>query len=196
MSDTETKRPRGWATAWARGTETKRLVLRALARGDYEAWRDGYLSRRPARHPYDSGPIARERLTRKEFDWLVKHHDKLARRDAVYVLTAFVKRSGRHVGVFDIATILRRDIGWANIGYGVHNHLQGRGYATEAIAAAVAFGLGGLGYHRIEAAVRPDNHPALASARAAGMEHEGLRKKFWLDPDGWADHEIFVAIGT
>jgi [ribosomal protein S5]-alanine N-acetyltransferase len=58
------------------------------------------------------------------------------------------------------------------------------------------FGLSGLGFHRIEAAIRPDNVPAIACANAAGMEYEALRRSFWLDDDGWADHEIFVSIGT
>jgi RimJ/RimL family protein N-acetyltransferase len=161
---------------------------------DHAAWAERYGSRRAPRHRYDSGPIAPEHLTEERFQAWVKRHGRLARDDDTYVLAAFSARSGRHLGTFDLSTIRRNDNGWANIGYGIHNRFQGRGYGREGLAAMLAFGLNALGYHRIEAAVRPDNASAIACAKAAGMAHEGLRRSFWLDDDGWADHEIFVSI--
>ncbi len=137
-----------------------------------------------------------ERLGEDRFDALVARHERLARRDDVYVLAAFAVRTGKHVGTFDLSTIRREDNAWANVGYGIHNGFQKRGHGSEGLRAVLAFGFDVLAYHRIEAAIRPDNGPAIACAKAAGMTREGLRRSFWLDDDGWADHEIFVAIAA
>ncbi len=188
------RRGRDWLRTWRSGVRTSRLVLRALAAGDHGSWAAGYQSRSAQSYRYDMGPVAAERLGRQHFEALVLRHEKLAHRDDVYVLAAFDAVSGEHLGAFDLSTTRRKDNSWANIGYGIHNRFQGRGFGAEGLRAALGFGFSVLAFHRIEAAIRPDNDPALACAKAAGMEQEGLRRSFWLDDDGWADHEIFVAI--
>lgn len=192
--DAKSRRRRDWRAGQDNGIETERLLLRGLRGRDFQSWRTGYSSRRAAQSPYDSGPVGPERLRRARFNALVRRHEQLAIRDQVYVLTAFARSSSTHIGTFDLSTIRRKDNGWANVGYVVHNHHQRRGYGLEGLVAVLRYGMTSLGYHRIEAAIRPDNAAAIALARRAGMAHEGLRRSFWLDADGWADHEIFVAI--
>jgi [ribosomal protein S5]-alanine N-acetyltransferase len=192
----ESRRARTWPARLKAGIETERLVLRGLVRTDYQSWRSGYAGRYPARTAYDHRPVAANRLRRKTFDTLVSRHARLAARDQVYVLAAFTRRASEHIGTFDLATIRRPDVGWANVGYVVHNQHQRRGFGREALTAVLRFGLDVLGFHRIEAAIRPDNDAAIALARAAGMEYEAIRRSFWLDEDGWADHAIFVVIAA
>jgi len=194
MGRAGSRRRRDWPDGWTNGIRTERLILRALSKRDYNAWRSGHASRRPAQHRYDHGPVATDRLGRAQFNALAARHERLARRDRVYVLTAFTRGAGEHVGTFDLSIIRRKDTGWANVGYVIHNHHQRLGYGAEALRAVLDFGLASLGFHRIEAATRPDNAPAIACAKSAGMELECLRRSFWLDDDGWADHEIFVTI--
>src|SRR5262249_46594509 len=192
----ESRRARTWPVRLKAGIETERLVLRGLVKNDYQSWRSGHAGRYPARSVYDHGPLAADRLSRKAFDELVSRHARLAARDRVYVLAAFTRGASEHIGTFDLATIRRPDVGWANIGYMVHNQHQRRGFGREALTAVLRFGLEVVGFHRIEAAIRPDNDAAIALAKAAGMEYEGIRRSFWLDEDGWADHAIFVMIAA
>ena len=192
----ESRRARTWPARLKTGIKTERLVVRGLVGADYQSWRSGYAGRYPARSTYDRGPVAADRLRRRAFDTVVSRHARLAALDQVYVLAAFTHGASEHIGMFDLATIRRPDVGWANVGYMVHNQHQRRGFGREALTAVLRFGLDVLGFHRIEAAIRPDNDAATALARAAGMEYEGIRRSFWLDEDGWADHAIFVVIAA
>ena len=124
MGRAQSRRRPDWADGWTNGIDTERLILRALSKRDYNAWRSGYASRRPAQHRYDHGPVATDRLGRAQFNALAARHERLARRDRVYVLTAFTRGAGEHVGTFDLSIIRRKDTGWANVGYVIHNHHQ------------------------------------------------------------------------
>jgi [ribosomal protein S5]-alanine N-acetyltransferase len=81
----------------------------------------------------------------------------------------------------------------ANLGYGIHNHLWGRGYATEASRAALDIAFRELGFHRVEASMIPANRASAGVARALGMRPEGVRKGYIYfsptraDGTGWTD---------
>ena len=110
------------------------------------------------------------------------------------MLWAFEASSGDIVGAIDFGTYERGAVQWANLGFWLHNQHHRKGHGAEMIRAGLSIGMATLGYHRLEAAIRPDNAPAIKAAAAAGMEREGIRRRFWLDPDGWADHVIYAAI--
>lgn len=93
-----------------------------------------------------------------------------------------------------MATIRRVDNQWANIGYVVHNQFWRRGYASEAVRAALIAGFTKLGYHRIEAAINLDNIASITLAQRVGMQDEGIRRGFFYENGEWVDHRIFAAI--
>ena len=74
----------------------------------------------------------------------------------------------------------------ADIGYELNPRYWGRGYATEAARAMLAFGFDHLGMHRIAANCVADN---LASARVLekiGMQREGrFREHEWYKERWW-----------
>ena len=183
-----------WFAVLTRGVPTPRLTLRLLALGDHAAWAAGYRGRRSASYSYDEGPPGEEKLDRISFDGLVEHQLEIAIADRGYVLWAFVTQTGEAVGEVDFGTYERGAVQWANLGFSIHNQHHGKGYGVEMIRAAIAVGTTVLGYHRLEAAIRPDNGRAIKAVDRAGMEREGIRRRFWLDPDGWADHVIYAAI--
>lgn len=174
--------------------ETERLVLRAFALTDFDAWRAGYRDRQPAGHAYDRGPIAESCLTMSDFAERVARFERWAAADETYVWGVFERSSARHVGTIDVDVYNRGDRDWANIGFFIHNTDQRRGLAREALRAVLGACHATLDFQRIEAATRPDNAPAIAVCRSAGMIEEGVRRRFWKDPDGWADHAIFASI--
>ena len=69
------------------------------------------------------------------------------------------RKDGPHVG--ELSFKGRNADGSVEIGYGITPPFRGRGYATEAVAAAVAWALGQPGVTRVEAETAPDNAPSL-----------------------------------
>ena len=189
-------RRRDWRRVFAGGLETKRLVLRGLTETDFKRWRKGYAERQPKQHAFDRGPVAPSGLTRERFDHYRSIHWRDARRDKAYVFCAFLRESGAAAGFVDISILERPQNSWANIGYVIHNQFQRQGLGKEAVAGVLKISAGILRLNRIEAAIRPDNTPAIALAKACGMRREGIRKRFWLDDDGWQDHVIYAAIAA
>jgi [ribosomal protein S5]-alanine N-acetyltransferase len=185
------ERKKTWLKTFQTGVVTDRLVLRSLQAHDFESWRLGYANRRPAAHHHDRGPVDASGLTEDKFSMWVERQAKVARRDQTYVFWLFTADMSTTVGAIDFSTLQRDNNAWANAGYVVHNQHQRGGYGREALRALLPVAFDTLGYHRIEAAIRPDNEPAIALARSVGLEFECVRKKFWLDPDGWADHVIY-----
>ena len=72
-----------------------------------------------------------------------------------YAIWMIEDKSGTHIG--DLCFKGLRADGMAEIGYGIDEEYQGRGCATEAVAAAVAWALAQPGVSCVEAETDPDN---------------------------------------
>ena len=64
--------------------------------------------------------------------------------------------------------------GRVEIGYGVLEEQQGRGYATEAVAAAVEWALAQPGVMRVEAETDPDNKASQRVLEKCGFKPSGI----------------------
>lgn len=74
----------------------------------------------------------------------------------------------------------------ADLGYEIAPDHWGQGYATEAAAAMVEFGFGGLGLHRIWAECIASNRASARVLEKLGMQQEGrLREKRWMKGRWW-----------
>jgi RimJ/RimL family protein N-acetyltransferase len=86
--------------------------------------------------------------------------------------------------------------GAREIGYWIHQHHVGRGYATEAAAALtrVAFEVDLV--RRVEIRCDPTNDRSIAVPRKLGFTHEGTLRKNSITPDGeLRDTMIWSLIG-
>jgi RimJ/RimL family protein N-acetyltransferase len=82
--------------------------------------------------------------------------------------------------------------GW--IGYCLHRGFWGRGYATEAARALVAFGFDELRLHRIFATCDPANAASARVLEKVGMRREGqLREHQWVK-NAWRDSLIYALL--
>ena len=72
-----------------------------------------------------------------------------------YAIWSINGKDGRTIG--DLCFKGLREGGSTEIGYGVLNEQQGKGYATEAVAAAVEWALAQPGVNQVEAETAPDN---------------------------------------
>jgi RimJ/RimL family protein N-acetyltransferase len=162
--------------------ETARLTLRAIAAADG-----------PAIHRYMSDPsvtrwLPEGRLSEAEAQAFAARH---AGRNAQAV--AVVQRAtGEFVGHmpfhpwFGPATY---EIGWV-----IASDRQGRGYATEAARALMAFAFDGLGCHRVIATCQPQNPASWRVMEKLGMRREAHFRQALHGPSGaWWD-EYFYAL--
>ena len=72
--------------------------------------------------------------------------------------------------------------------------LMSRGYATEAILLSLAyvFDPAGLGLHRVQAAILPDNTASCRVAQKCGFRLEGVAQRYLFIREQWRDHLIFA----
>jgi ribosomal-protein-alanine N-acetyltransferase len=150
---------------------TLRLLLRPFALADAPAVRrlagewavaDTTLS---IPHPYDEG-VAEA--------WIASLADQYARREqAVFAITE--NQTETLVGA--IGLVLRAPHHRAELGYWVGRPYWGRGYATEAAAAVIAFGFAELSLNRIHACHFARNPASGRVLAKAGMRREGVSRQ-------------------
>jgi ribosomal-protein-alanine N-acetyltransferase len=106
---------------------------------------------------------------------------------------AIVEQSTQRIrGRVGLANIVRGAWDNATLGYFVDEAVNGRGYATEAVALALAFAFGPARLHRVQAAVMPHN---LRSARVLaknGFRREGFAPRYLRLAGGWRDHDLYA----
>lgn len=172
------------------------IALRRLEDSDFVEWRRAFSERRPATSIHDEGPISSDELSNERYRDVLRRYAGWSESDAVHVFGVFAVDAGDLVGWVDLSTLARDDRQWANLGFHIHNQFHQRGFGSAAVAAAIRHGFCSLGYHRIEAAIRIDNAAAIRTVERAGLEREGVRRRFWRDPDGWTDHVVYAAIAN
>lgn len=82
----------------------------------------------------------------------------------------------------------------AEVGYQLGRPHWGRGYATEALRAVVAWGFGTLGLRRIWARVNPGNTASCRVVEKAGLRREGLLRRCEYAAGEWRDLCLYAAL--
>jgi len=94
-----------------------------------------------------------------------------------------------HIGFHPWFAPQTYEVGWA-----MHPAYHNRGYTTEAALAALAYGFGTLGLHRVIATCQPENIASYRVMEKLGMRREGWFRQCIARNDGsWWD-ELFYAI--
>lgn len=185
---------------------TDRLLLRPLGEEDRAAFvafeeANSAFFARYAPHPpgvVDAGSA---------FERVLRRTDEGFAGGTAVRLSMFLLERGDLVGHISIGDIVRGQAQRANIGYRVGERFCRRGLATEALRAVAEYGLaaegaeraeraegdaGGLGLHRVECSVQPENAASLAVARKAGFVQEGYFPRFLFIGGEWRDHLILA----
>lgn len=96
------------------------------------------------------------------------------------------------VGELTISSVQRGPFQSAYIGYWVDADEAGKGYAPEAVVAALAFSFDELGLHRIEISIIPRNDRSLRVVEKLGIRKEGVAERFLQINGVWEDHARFA----
>lgn len=82
----------------------------------------------------------------------------------------------------------------AEIGFGLHPDVWGRGIGTDLVRLLLSFGFKQLGLHRVWGARSPANLPAQLAMLTAGMVEEGRIRHHVHTPHGWRDSIVHSAL--
>lgn len=169
---------------------TPRLIIRPLAKNDYEAWLKGFKDRLPAQYKHDKGQLDMSDATVTWFYDLVERQTMSAEQDDLYIWGIF-DRNNNHLGMLDIKTLSRDNFQWAEIGYFMHNQYWRNDYCYEAVAELVFQAYETLKFHRIEAHVNIDNKPSIKLLEKVGFKFECLREGFIYEDGKWTDNYVY-----
>jgi ribosomal-protein-alanine N-acetyltransferase len=109
----------------------------------------------------------------------------------VFVVTKN-ERNAPILGRITIFNVARGALQSAHIGYWIDAEEQKRGFAREAVEAALGFAFGPLGLHRVQASIMPRNVASRRVVEAMGMRLEGLAERMIENAGVWEDHLIFA----
>lgn len=168
---------------------TARLLLRGFRAGDLEALHplanDVDVARNTLNIPH---PYEREDAQA----WIDSQGDRLRHREAVtcaVTLSGSDDEDGPLIGA--VGLILVDEHERAELGYWIGRPYWGRGYATEAAAAVVAWGFDVLELHRIHASHFPHNPASGTVLRKLGMVPEGTFRHHVKKWDEFLDLEVY-----
>lgn len=175
------------------------LRLRPLVRADRREWDLVRARNREWLDPWEATNPA-PGGTAPTFAQFVRALDQQARQGTAlpFVITERVPGTERFglIGQLTVSGISWGSSLSASLGYWVDREQAGRGVVPMAVAMATDYCFEGLGLHRMEINIRPENTKSLRVVEKLGFRDEGLRKDF-LHIDGrWTDHRSFALTAT
>ncbi len=115
-------------------------------------------------HPYPKGGAV---------PWIAEHEVSW-RQGRLSTWAVTLSGDGTIVGAMSLKINLTHQS--AELGYWIARAAWGRGYATDAVRAAIGFAFDVLGLHRVDAHHLVENPASGTVMRKAGMLHEGRRR--------------------
>lgn len=103
-----------------------------------------------------------------------------------------IEVDGELVGQLNVSGISYGSLSSATIGYWVAERVAGRAVTPTAVALATDHCFFGVGLHRMEICIRPENAPSLRVVEKLGFRYEGLRRRYIHINGDWRDHFCFA----
>ena len=107
-------------------------------------------------------------------------------------LPFLVEHEGRLAGQLNVSSIAYGSLSSATIGYWVSERFAGKGVTPTAVALATDHCFFGMGLHRMEICIRPENQASLRVVEKLGFRYEGLRRRYIHINGDWRDHFCFA----
>lgn len=145
---------------------------------DNRAWLEKWEATLPG---FNGPPPARE---------MIRNVLRLARHDQVAPFV--IEYQGEVVGQVTLSGLSFGSLASGAAGYWVAQSVAGRGITPVALALVIDWAFTGLGIHRVEVCIRPENDASLRVVRKLGMRYEGLRRRYIHIDGDWRDHFCFA----
>jgi ribosomal-protein-alanine N-acetyltransferase len=103
-----------------------------------------------------------------------------------------IEYEGEFAGQLNVSGMSYGSLSSASIGYWVAERFAGHSVTPTAVALATDHVFFGLGLHRMEICIRPENAASLRVVEKLGFRYEGLRRRFIHINGDWRDHFCFA----
>jgi ribosomal-protein-alanine N-acetyltransferase len=103
-----------------------------------------------------------------------------------------IEHDGEFAGQLNVSGMSYGSLSSASIGYWVAERFAGKNVTPTAVALATDHVFFGLGLHRMEICIRPENAASLRVVEKLGFRYEGLRRRFIHINGDWRDHFCFA----
>jgi len=167
-----------------------RVGLRPLARGDARAWKEVRNRNAAWLTPWEATIPPGDSSVPKTFRGLVRDLRRQAR--ASRTLPFAVTVDGVFAGQLTVSNIIGGSARWAQVGYWIDARYAGQGFVPAAVALVVDYCLFEMGLHRIEIAIRPENHSSLRVVEKLGFTEVGFAPRYLHIDGDWRDHRLFA----
>jgi ribosomal-protein-alanine N-acetyltransferase len=169
------------------------VLLRAPTMSDYAAWAELRAASRQHLVPFEP-QWAEDELTRGAFRDRLRRYQRDAREDLGYAFMIVHAVDRSLLGGISLSNVRRGVTQAASVGYWIGASRTRQGYATQALAAIVAYAFDELRLHRIEAACMPRNDASLRVLAKAGFTQEGFARRYLRINGAWEDHILHAMI--
>ncbi|HEV8529203.1 MAG TPA: GNAT family protein [Actinomycetes bacterium] len=115
-------------------------------------------------------------------------HDARGGRLLPFVVTY----EGRLVGQLTVAHVIWGSMRSASLGYWIDRGHAGRGIIPTAVALVTDHCFHAVGLHRVEVAMRPENHASRRVVEKLGFRFEGMRPRYLHIDGDWRDHLVYA----
>ncbi|MEK4460488.1 MULTISPECIES: GNAT family N-acetyltransferase [Paenibacillus] len=166
------------------------IFLRPFSLADSEALLALRHRNRDSHAPY-------EPLYEDSFFTLEKQQDYIrqklhqAEEDRGYVFGIFLLKEERLIGYISISNLVRGVGQFADIGYMMDHHEQGKGHMTAALKLIIQYAFRALSLHRLQAGTLLHNDPSQRVLKKCGFQPEGIARKLIQIQGAWQDHQMF-----
>lgn len=165
---------------------TDRLLLRHPEPGDVTAVHAMYSDPAVVRHlPFGV-------LTPAECEARVTALLTPTQSDELFAARPMVEHEGRVIGELTLR-ISGPSFSVAEVGWGFHPSVQGRGFASEAARALVELAFA-LGVHRVFATLDPRNDRSAALCERLGMTRETTARQDYWSKGEWTDSATYASV--
>jgi ribosomal-protein-alanine N-acetyltransferase len=165
---------------------TRRLILTALRVADADDLFPTFADRDTMRFFGDRH--ASVMVTRALFDHVITGLEATSSLQWAIRIRLEAIEQNRVIGSISLNAIVG---GTARMGFILSKEHHGRGYATEAVGAAVAHGFNDLGLHRITLHIDPENAASRRVAEKLGFRQEGRMRESFPIGDTFRDELVF-----
>jgi len=176
-------------TVTARRVGGPPVILRALRGKDRDEWEALRADNVQWLRPWEA-TSPEPLITRLAYRQLVRQFDREASEGRLQPFV--IETAGRLVGQMHLFGISWGSLRSASAGYWVAESVAGQGIMPIALAAACDHAFLGLGLHRVEVNIRPENIASLRVVEKLGFRDEGLRPRYLHIAGQWRDHRSFA----
>ena len=166
------------------------VSLRPPRASDHEAWAELRQASYPYLQPWEP-TWPEDDLTRAAFRRRLAIYAREMEAGNAWPFFIFSETDQSLLGAITLSNVRRGVAESGTLGYWIGERCAGRGHATAAVRAMVAYAFDELALHRVEAACVPSNTASRRVLEKGGFQHEGQARAYLKINGAWADHLLF-----